>query len=545
MTKAEVTSKRGVSPIWIVPIAALILGVWMVVHAYQTRGPEVTISFDRADGIEVGKTRVRMRAVDLGTVDGIELADDLSSVVVRARLDRHAASLLREDTQFWVVRPRLGPTGISGLSTLLSGPYIEISPGMGAEGKRSYRGLDDVPITPLTAPGLHLALVSPKAAALSVGNPVLYNGYTVGRVESATLDPATGSGRYGIFVEAPYDALVTSTTRFWNASGVSLDLNAGGLSLKTESLEALLAGGVTFGLPEDAEPGVAVEARSEFTLFPDRKSVNTHPYAHQQDYVRLFDTSVRGLMPGAPVQYRGMRIGSVVGVSFDYVSDDTMFGPQGHIRVPVLVRLDPARINLADTPAGRDELAAIIAQSVQAGMRATLKSGNLITGRLFVALDFFDDVGEASVTQKDGYLVLPTESSGLEQIEHQVSAVLSKLQRLPLESTIASATKTLDQIAIAVKGANNTLQGLDAVLDQDETRALPASVQTALAEVTHALDGLSPGSVLYDDLSRMLNDLSASLSGIDELTTTLNAQPSAVVFAKPRKADHEPGGTRP
>ena len=540
MTEAVVKERKKISAIWVVPIVAVFLGAWMVVHTYLMRGPEVSIAFSTAEGIEVGKTKVRLRSVELGIVESIELNEAFDGVTVRAQLDREAAPLLREDTLFWVVRPRFGPSGVSGLGTLLSGAYIELSAGTGKKGKKSFRGLDDVPVTPPTAPGLHVTLTGEKASSLHPGNPVLYRGYTVGRVESATLDPETGHGRYGLFIEAPYDSLVSSSTRFWNSSGVSVDMSASGFSVKTESLEALIAGGVAFDVPADAKPGLPVEPFAEFTLHPDYKSINVHPFEHHQDYVLLFDTSVRGLLPGAPVEYRGMTVGSVVGVSFDYVADDTQLGPDGHILVPVLIRLDPARVNIPDTPAGREEFAAIIDESVRAGLRATLKSGNLLTGRLYVNLDFFDNVEVATVHQRDGYNVLPTESSGLEQIEHKISALLDKLQALPLDATLDSTKHALDGVAKTVATADKALQSLDAVLDQDATKALPASLNETLAEVNQTLSGLAPGSMLYEDLDRALNDLGASLSGIEQLTRTLNNQPSALLFSSSKEPDPEP-----
>ena len=540
MTEAVLRERKRLSAVWIVPIVAVALGAWMVIHTYVMRGPEIAINFTSAEGVEVGKTKVRIRSVELGVVESVELTDKFDGVTIRARLDGEASPLLREDTLFWVVRPRLGPSGISGLGTLLSGAYIELSPGAGKKGRRSFKGLDDVPVTPPTAPGLHVVLTGEKASSLNPGNPVLYRGYTVGRVESAVLDPQTGHGRYDLFIEAPYDSLVSSSTRFWNSSGVSVDMGANGFSVKTESLEALIAGGVAFDLPAHGKPGRPVEPFSEFVLHPDYKSINLHPFEHHQDYVLLFDTSVRGLQPGAPVEYRGMRVGSVVGVSFDYVTEETQLGPDGHILVPVLIRLDPARINLPDTPAGREEFASIVDESVRAGLRATLKSGNLITGRLYINLDFFDDAPEATVHVRDGYHVLPTESSGLEQIEHKVSALLDKLQQLPLDDTLSSTRNALDGIAKTVATADQALQSLDGILGQDQAKQLPASLNATLAEVNETLGGLAPGSMLYEDLHGALNDLGMSLSGIEQLTRTLNNQPSALLFSSSKEPDPEP-----
>jgi len=532
--------RRRVSAIWLVPIAALAIGAWMVIHAYLTQGPEVAITFATAEGIEVGKTKIKLRAVAIGLVDAVELSEDLQSVTVRARLDPGTRKLLREDTQFWVVRPRIGRSGLSGLGTVLSGAYVELAPGTGKEGRRTFRGLDDMPVTPPTAAGLQVTLVSAERATLGVGNPVLYRGYTVGRVESAALDLETKQSRYRLFIESPYDDLVTAHTRFWNASGVAVDLGAGGLSVKTESLEALIVGGVAFDLPTGSDPGPRVEPLAEFSLFPDRASIDQHPSTYHLDYVLLFDTSVRGLLPGAPVEYRGIRVGSVVETPFRYRSGAPLLGPEGRTRIPVLVRLDPVRFDLPDTPAGREELATVIEDGVRSGLRASLKSGSLITGRLFVALAFFDDAKPAAVREAGGHAFLPTESAGLEQIEHKVAALLDKLQQLPLDTTLVSARATLDAVTKTVATANATLSDLNVVLAQDATKQLPASLDGTMHDLSRTLVGLAPGSPLYEDLQQAVAGLGASLSGLEQLLATLNARPSALVLSGTQGPDPEP-----
>ncbi len=534
MEHPDISKKRSLSPIWSIPIVALLIGIWMVAHTYMTRGPEIEIQFATAEGIEVGKTKIRLRAVTLGTVESIELADDLAAVTVRARLQRFAKDLLREDTQFWVVKPKLGPSGVSGLSTLLSGPYIEMAPGASATLRQQFRGLDDIPVTPPSTPGIHLELFSPNAAALGVGKPILYRGYTVGRIETATLDPATGGGRYGIFINAPYNDLVTSSTRFWNASGLSLGLSADGVSVKTESLEALISGGVAFDVPTDAPPGMPVASNTQFELFPDYESINEHAFRFHKDYLLMFDTSVRGLRPGAPVEYRGIRIGTVIGASFDYADDEAVFAADGHIRVPVLVRLDPGRINIADSEDGRAEFAAIIEEGVTQGLRATLRHGSLVTGQLFVALDFFDDVAPAEIETHGAYAMLPTESTGLEQIENKVAAVLDQILELPLDNAIAN-------LADAARSASDALNSIDQIMQQPEMAALPDTVAATLVELRQTLDGFSPGSPVHTELEQVLTDLSGTLAGLDDLSQTLSAKPSALVFSRPRGPDPEPG----
>ena len=387
-SEAIVTGRRKLPAIWIVPIIALLLGVWMVLNHYLTRGPEISITFSTAEGIEAEKTKIKALNVDVGLVESVQLNSDLESVTVIARIEREAASLLRDDSGFWVVRPRIGAKGVTGLSTLLSGAYIELSPGKGKEGKREFLGLEEAPVTPMSAPGLHINLLSDEAGSVSAGDPVLYRGYRVGRIESAKFNTETQKLHAGVFIEAPYEDLVTSNTRFWNSSGISFQATASGISLQTGSLETLLIGGVAFDLPEGANQGTVVENHAQFRLYPDVASINEHPFQHYEEYLLLFDTSVRGLVAGAPVLYRGLRIGTVIDVSFNYLHIDMARTKGRAVGIPVLIRIEPGRWLGEDTAEAKAKALADVAKSVESGMRATLKIGNLITGALLVSFDF-------------------------------------------------------------------------------------------------------------------------------------------------------------
>jgi len=245
---ATVTRKRRINPIWFVPIVALALGIWMVIYTIQSQGPKITIVFSTAEGIEAGKTKIKLRSVDVGMVDSAVLGDDLQSVVVTASLEKTAEGLLREDAQFWVVRPRIGKGGVSGLGTLLSGGYIQLAPGQGAEGEREFVGLEEPPVTPAGTPGVQVTLTAEKAGSVSAGDPVLFKGYRVGQIETESFDTEKKLMRYGVFIEAPYDELLTSSNRFWNVSGISIRAGADGIQADSVALETLLIGGVEVGL---------------------------------------------------------------------------------------------------------------------------------------------------------------------------------------------------------------------------------------------------------------------------------------------------------
>lgn len=517
------------SPVWIVPLIAVAFGGWLLIDSYLSQGPLVKVRFADAEGIKAGETSVKRLSVELGTVTEVYLNEDFNDVTVVIQFDPESGQLLREDSQFWVVKPRVGADGISGLSTILSGAYIELTPGEGLIGRRNFDGLSSAPITPLTTPGNRIRLVAEGNNALFAGNPILYNGHKVGRVESTELSIEDGSTFYDLFIEAPFDDLVTSNTKFWNASGIAFDAGADGITVRTGSIESLLSGGVAFGLMDGAERGGSVIEGAQFQLYPSYTSIPEQEFEVSLEYILLFDSSVRGLSAGAPVEYRGVRFGTVLEVSLDLVERGGRFSSTNSALMPVLIRLDPGRV-LDDDLSSRDEMALILSQAVTNGLRASLSSGNLLTGSLYVALDFYEDAPPATLTEIENQVALPTVNSGLALIEQQVSQVLQRLQDLPLENSLASATQAMESVISTVDTAELTLQTVNTVLNDPSVSGLPASVEGALSELTSVLGGIAPGSQIYVELNSALDELSEALRNTRELSATLEAEPSRLLF---------------
>ena len=511
----------------------------MVLQSMMNQGPTVEVTFATAEGLKAGETRVKRLAVNLGVVEEVYLNEGYGNVTAVLQLDPGTEDLLREDSQFWVVRPRLGSAGVSGLSTLLSGAYVELSPGSQGTGTRSYLGLENIPVTPQSTPGVHLEIHSARAVSLSTGSPVMYNGYRVGRVESVALAPENGETHYRIFVEAPYDDLVTSTTRFWNASGIDFDASASGVSVHMASVESLLAGGIAFGLPEESSAGTPVESDQVFRLYPNRAAIDQQPYRFGREFLLLFDTSVRGLLAGAPVEYRGIRLGSVLDVSFDLVAESEGWTADGHALMPVLIRIDPGRFG-EDTQGGLTDVDTLISNGIQNGLRASLASGNLLTGARFVSLDFYEPDPNVEITEVAGLRVLPTVATGLESISLQVSHLLDKIQALPLQQTVASAGTALDALTGAVTTADSALAGVDAALADPGTRAVPGDLHVALRNFNDVLEGVTPESPLYADLQVAVLELRRTLQSARGMASTLDAKPNAVIFGRTVKDDPIP-----
>ncbi len=545
---ARVRSNRRISPVWIVPLAALIIGAWTLVQSYLSQGPEIRIQFATAESLVAGETRVKTLDVEIGVVERVELADDFESITAVVRLDPKASSLLTDDAQFWVVRPQVGSQGISGLSTILSGSYIQLSAGSGKSGARRFRGLDVMPVTAPSTPGISLTLIADNAGSINVGSPILYNGYRVGRIEDIALDTDNGQTRYSAFIDAPYDDLVTTTTRFWNASGVSVSVDVGGFDLRTESLEALLTGGVTFGVPEGYSRGVQVQDDALFLLYEDIGDLTDNPHVNATEYVLMFESSIRGLKEGAPVDYRGLRVGTVLSVgsqpweslwSAPIDPEAAALAGEGANSLPVVIHIEPGWLG-DDTPAAAKGFATALEQAVRDGLRGSLAIGNLLTGSLYVSLDFVEDAPKAEIASIDGELHLPTVSSGLDAIEEKVASFLGKLQQLPIEDTLNNASSALAAAKGTFTDSQETLAALTQILESPGTNDLPDSMVATLEDARDVLRSFGGEASLQGELLTTLQQFKQVLTDADSVLQTYEKKPNAFVFPSKQSVDPEP-----
>lgn len=519
---------RGVSIVWFIPIVAALLGLWLVWQHYSGKGPLVEIRFETAEGIEAAKTGVQCRSVRIGIVETVRLSADLKGVVTTVRIDRSAEGLLRADTRFWVVRPRFGGAGISGLGTLVSGTFLELDPGSSETPEYSFKGLENPPITPQGVPGLHVTLVASKAGSVGPGSPIIYKGIRVGRVESQIFNRQNGRVEYPAFIEGDFGKLVSKRARFWNVSGIDLEMGANGIRVRTGTLESILSGGVAFEIGHGSAVSEPAADGTVFQLYDSQEEFQMPGFEARLTYMLLFKDSVRGLSPDAPVEFRGIRVGTVTGISFEYLPND----PER--RVPVIIAIDPAL--MTNMPSNDlNAAAATMVKSVKEGLRATLRTGSLLTGQLFVDLDLQPDAPAAEVVDIGGYATLPTVSSGLARLQDKFTAVLDKIQALKLEATVEKATGALAAIESAVKN-------LDKVIDSKETRALPADLRKSLGALEKTLRGFNENSDLYRDLLNMITDLRSALRSVDSLSSTIERQPNSLLFGNPKGKVKPPVG---
>lgn len=535
---ADVEKIKRWSPVWIIPIVTALIGAWILFYHFSHQGPVVTLVTTTAEGLEAGKTKIKSRSVDVGIVETVTLSEDLSKVVVEARLNSGMGKLLRQDSAFWVVKPQIGRGGVSGLGTLLSGAYIELQPGnKGKAGKSDYQLLDAPPLASPDAKGLRIILDSEKSGQLNAGDPVLFRGYRVGSVETSYFDPKMRAMRYQLFVSAPYDQLVTSNVRFWKDSGVAFDMSAQGMRVEMGSLATLFSGGVSFDVPDGWDRGEQAKEKTEYQLFDNQRSIQDSLYTVHKDYLMFFSDSIRGLQPGAPVEFRGIRLGTVAQVPF--YKEGMMQRLDNDYRIPVLIRIEPDRFQ--KQLGGNFDIEGHLKDAEARGMRAALKSANLLTGSLYIDLDFYpQEKAWKGPRELFGYPLMPTTSGGLAQIQQKLMQTLDKINAMPLNPMINEATKTLAESQKTMKSTQQTMQSLNDIIASKEMKALPQDMQKTLQELNRSMKGFQPGSPAYNKMVGDMQRLDQVLRELQPVLRTLNEKSNALVFEAAGSNDPQP-----
>jgi paraquat-inducible protein B len=540
LPEAQVARRGRVSLVWLIPVVAALIGGWLAFKAYTEKGPTITIAFKTAEGLEAGKTKVKFKDVVVGEVAAIDLNPTLTGVVVTAELRPAAAPYLTDQTRFWVERARVTTSRVSGLGTLFAGAHIALDPSAEGERTRHFVGLEDPPVVTTEEPGRYFVLEADGLGSLNVGSPVYYHHIPVGQVVDYELRKTDGSVWLRIFVEEGYADLVRGNSRFWNASGIDLTLTADGVRLDTESMVSVLVGGVAFETPEGREASAPASEESVFRLFATRLDARQPSYARKAQYLLFFDESVRGLSVGAPVEFRGIRLGEVLDIRLEFNSDDFTFA------TPVLAEIEPERIEVVGArPEPGDPRT--IRRLVAEGLRAQLKPGNLLTGQLYVDLDIHEDAEPAQVTQVRGYDVVPTISAPFEAITASARQVLERIAALPLEEIGNEARDTLQGVNRLVNSGelSAALGELNRVLEEARSFAqglnrgvspeLQATLRQAQSTLGAAQGMVSADSALYQELKRTLRELSSAARSIRVMADYLERHPDALIYGKGAK----------
>ncbi|MEN6373952.1 MAG: MlaD family protein [Smithella sp.] len=517
--------KMRFSVVWIIPVVAAVVAIGIAVQRILSEGPTITIVFKAAEGVEAGKTFVKYKDVNIGQVKTVKLSSDYTKVVVTAKIDKSAEGLIVEDAEFWVEQPRVTLSGVSGIGTLLTGNFIGLRMGKSKQVKHKFIGRDAPPAVTVDQPGRIFMLQADNLGSVGIGSPLYYRRLNVGQVIGYDLAGDGKSLQIKIFVNAPYDKYVTNETRFWEASGIDVSMGASGFTVETQSVVSMLVGGIAFEAPSLMMETKPADANAVFTLFRNRATAMTQHETIVTPYVLYFDESLVGLSVGAPVTYRGLPVGEVTAVGLEYDPAKELIRPR------VDIQLYPSRfMSHVKKSAALDEqakseggLRAFLQKLMdKGGVRAQLRSGNILTGQLYVAFDNFRGVPKVKIDWTKTPAELPVMPSGMEDLKIKINNVLAKLDRIPL-AAIGEDMKKL-------------LTGLNGLVKRVDRDVLP-ELKTTLEDLNRVLKSTDATLVGKDapaqqEMRDALQEVRRAAQAISGLVDYLERNPEALVRGK-------------
>jgi len=548
-----IKKKSGPSLVWLIPIVTALIGGWLIFKTFSEKGPEITITFETAEGIDAGKTKIKYKDIKIGVVDSVRFSSDFSHVILKAGMEKDTAPFLKRETRFWVVRPRLSLRGATGLGTLLSGVYIEIEPGQGAP-RKHFVGLDIPPVIKADTAGIKIVLLAKKLGSLDTGSPIYYQGILAGE----TLGWELGNDRKSIFIhafiEAPFDKLVNGNTRFWNVSGMDVSVGSEGISVRTESIQSLLYGGIAFETPNTLERVKENVEGLVFTLYDNFEDIQEQAFSKKVSFILFFEESVRGLNVGAPVEFKGIKVGAVKDLRLEFDNRDSSF------RIPVLIEIEPERI----IERGEGEASSpyqTLKTLVDRGLRAQLQTGSILTGQLFVELDMHPDTPIRLVSSNEAFPELPTIPGNLGQMTSSLKNILANLEKMDIEKIGAELLETLKGTNKLAKGASDLINKpelLNAVNDLKESlhafkdilgklnrhvEPVAVNLEKAIGEGRKTLNSARATMGLIDEVLKsdsplqfkfieLTEDLAEMARAIRTLVDMLERNPDALIFGK-------------
>lgn len=536
---SEPRRRFSVQLVWIIPIVAALIGLSIAVKAFMDRGETITITFKTGEGMEAGKTKIKYKDVQIGEVKELAIAKDRSHVIVTAEMSKDARGLMVKDTRFWVVRARISGGNVSGLGTLIGGSYIGVDVGTSTESRDEFSGIETPPAVSVDVPGRQFVLHSADVGSLDTSSPIFYRRMQVGQVIATELDRDGKGVTIKAFIRAPYDQYVMSDSIFWHASGVDLTLNASGVKVNTESILSILLGGISFQTPPDRLNSPPAAPDSVFQLFQTRDEALKH-VGTVETYLLVFKESVRGLTIGAPVDLHGVTVGEVtkIGLALD--------SGNAEISIPVEIQLYTERLRAQSGTKAQSvkplPSRAFLDPLVAHGFRAEIKSGNLLTGQLFVALDFFPKAPPAKIDWSTTPPRFPAVPGSLDQLQKKLMKIASKIEKLPLEELAGDAKKTIRSLDATLKSAEKLLKNVDdSVIPEArtvllETRQSLEDVRKTLDEARKTMGGVSQvlagDAPVQLDLRETLREVSRAAQSLRLLGDYLEQHPESLLRGK-------------
>lgn len=524
--------------IWMVPLIALLIAVWLAWQYFSELGPKVQIVFESSAGLKAGQSQVKMRDVPVGIVKNITLLEGKKGVLVTVQMNKDTEDYLNKDTKFWIAKPKIDASGVSGLDTLMSGSYVEVYGDKGEGGENYFIGLEEPYIDKDAIEGKRYRLSAPDARDLSVGAHVYYRKIRVGNLESVRLAQDGEKVNFTVFIEEPYTKFVNSHTQFWRTNYLTFNYHDNVFRMDIAPIANLLNGGIALSTTTKTVRDESLDDDHIFPLYLDFEEALKKEIGFGGESMMTFQfnfsESVGKLEVGAPIELSGFQVGSVVNIESDFDSNASRVRSVVLGLIDTSVFVDFERGKKGD---GYNNLQ----KAVALGMKARLAQGNPLTGSLYIELARDKKLDAGHIIEGDTFARFPTAPSSFDGMMDKVATLLEKINNLDIEKLLASVNKLVDDnnapIQNLFKKLSTTADNINQITASKEMQALPeslgaslATLQETLEAMNQLLEGDSSNSLLSAQITTMLKELTEMSNAVQNLTEKLDRKPNALIF---------------
>lgn len=520
LSKAKESKARRFSLVWVIPIIAFIVFVILLWNNSLNKGPQITIKMPSAESVEEGKTLVKLHSVTVGRVTEIKLDDDYDSAVLTVQMAKDTEDLLNEDSLFWVVKPRVETTSISGLDTLISGSYIEMRRGKSDKMSATFSMLLDPPTDINNTKGIELILYSDGNKRLNPGDFVTYRGFNVGNVLSSSLDLDNKRIRYVIFIADPYTKLVDSNTRFWISSGIDVSIGTEGVNFNTESINNILRGGIAFD-SFSSKKGEMLAPLSEHNLFKNQNEARIDYASSGILYAVMVENGLQKIKQGADVVFQGIKVGEVITAPW-LEKIDTIF--TDYKQIPILIA-----INAYDSSNLNKIRESLDNKLKQGKLCASAVASSFISGNNQIELRYLSDSEKAVFADNKVYRnvnVIPYLKAG--SLQNEISSFINRLEQFDVEGISNNVKTSLASVTDAMKAFEKSN------LDVNKSELIQR-LTVAFTNFNETVKSYGPDSDTYKKLNATLKDLDRIVSELSLTATKIGNKPNSLIFGSDNK----------
>lgn len=533
----KIRKEKFYSFVWIIPIVAVCIAFSLVYSTHFNKGPKISLILNSADGLEAGKTAIKTKSVEVGKIVSISLTDDLKHVIAEAQMNKDVAHLLNNESKFWIEKPRVDRKGVSGLSTILSGYYIEMLPSKIGKPEKTFVVLDEPPADLDSSNGLYVSLISTSNKKITAGDIIRFKGMTAGSVVTADYDFRNHYLVYNVVIKPPFDKIVTNSSRFWISSGISATMGAEGFHIDTDSFESIISGGISFDTPDvdvysSSKPGTG----HRFTLYDNFEEIsNRYDDDKTIDFVILLNKPPKGLVYGSPVYFSGVQVGIVKKVPYFKQGFELFYDEVSKSAVMISIQMQRFEHN---NNRSVEELRSDIVNLIQnKNLTASVETLNLLTQRNMISL--YEEIpanGGVATSRNDieyfdGYVVIPSQEIDFSGLQQDIATFAHNLSELKINemvdnvnALIKSSTQTSDNLAEISKNINLIVEKLQ----RDD---ISGELLDTLNSLRQTLNSYGEDSPLYSELHKSLKNLNDTVSSLKPVMRKVDEKSNSLVFS--------------